>query len=136
MCQPRLLGTTTKHQVCIYLHSTVYTVYTTYIFYVKIESLNRPFYNNDIGEVASLTGLFSLVTSAIGVQGLVSLDRLFALRAKECLRRDIIDFSDALIFREKTWIIDMLDNLSDSLSNGSVMANPAKFYYQVLICIV
>ena len=50
-----------------------------------------------------------------------------------CLRRDIIDFSDALIFHEKTWIIDMLDNLSDSLSNGSVMANPAKFYYQVLI---
>ena len=72
------------------------------------------------------------MTSAIGVQGLVSLDRLFALRAKEmCLRRDIIDFSDALIFHEKTWIIDMLDNLSDSLSNGSVMANPAKFYYQV-----
>ena len=95
--------------------------------------MNHPFYNYNTGEVASLTGLFSLVTSAIGVQGLMSLDRLFALRAKEmCLRRDIIDFSDALIFHEKTWIIDMLDNLSDSLSNGSVMANPAKFYYQVL----
>ena len=84
------------------------------------------------GEVASLTGLFSLLESAIGVQGLVSLDRLLAQRATEvCLRRDIVDFSDSLIFREKTWIIDMLDNLSDSLSNGSVMANPAKFYHQV-----
>ena len=77
-----------------------------------------------------MTGLFPLLESALGIYGLVGLDKLFALRASEtCLRRDLVFYADSLIFRERNWI-DMLDNLADSLSNGSVMANPHKFYHQ------
>jgi len=86
--------------------------------------------NKTSGEVAKLTGLIPLLESAIGIYGLVGLDRLFALRASEVvLKRDVIFLADSLIFREKNWI-DMLDNLADSLSNGTVMANPNKFYHQ------
>lgn len=74
--------------------------------------------------------LFPLLEAAIGVHGIAGLDRLLALRAKHvCLQRQIFNYSTANIFKDKSWV-DMLDNLADSLANGSIMAAPHRFYHQ------
>ena len=78
----------------------------------------------------SVSKLFPLLESAVGLNGLTGLDRLYGLRIKSvCLLREFIHSADVTIFRDKNWI-DMLDNLADSLNNGFVMASPYKFYHQ------
>ena len=78
----------------------------------------------------SVSKLCPLLESAVGLNGLTGLDRLYGLRIKSvCLLREFIHSADVTIFRDKNWI-DMLDNLADSLNNGFVMASPYKFYHQ------
>ena len=81
-------------------------------------------------EIVSVSKLFPLLESAIGLNGLSGLDKLYGLRIKSvCLQREFLHAADVTVFRDKNWI-DMLENLADSLNNGFVMAAPYKFYYQ------
>ena len=83
-----------------------------------------------IEEVVTISKLFPLLESAIGLNGLTGLDKLYGLRIKSvCLQREFLHAADVTIFKDKNWI-DMLENMADSLSNGFVMAAPYKFYYQ------
>ena len=83
-----------------------------------------------VEEIVSVSKLFPLLESAIGLNGLSGLDKLYGLRIKSvCLQREFLHAADVTVFRDKNWI-DMLENLADSLNNGFVMAAPYKFYYQ------